>query len=148
MRGASADDPGLPTMIAQSVITNHSRDFQLLNLAPERGHPEQRGPFLIAQEGAAPNDPHQRHCAFYLTRRGTWVHQFLAFHLAPLARRELVEFDTAAEALTISGNLLGAPVVETLDSLQAWLRELHLDHALDLAGVEAARAKLQAQQKS
>jgi hypothetical protein len=135
-------------MLAHRAITNLGQDFQLLNLAPERGHPQQRGPFLIAQEGAAPNDPHQRYCAFFLTRRGTWVHQFLAFNLAPLARRELVEFDSAAEALTISGNLLGAPVVETLDSLQAWLRELHLDHALDLAGVEAARAKLQAQTNS
>jgi hypothetical protein len=135
-------------MLAQRVITNLGQDFQLLNLAPERGHPQQRGPFLVAQEGAAPDDPHQRHCAFFLTRRGTWVHQFLAFNLAPIARRELVEFESAAEALTASGNLIGAPVVETLDSLQAWLRELHLENALDLAGVEAARAKLQVQQKS
>ncbi len=133
-------------MIAHSVITNLSQDFQLLNLAPERGHPEQRGPFMIAQEGAAPNDPHQRHCAFFLTRRGTWVHQFLVFNLVPLARRELVEFNSAAEALTTSGNLLGTPVVETLDSLQVWLREKHLENALDLAAVETARAKLQAGQ--
>jgi hypothetical protein len=135
-------------MLAHRAITNLGQDFQLLNLAPERGHPQQRGPFLIAQEGAAPNDPHQRLCAFFLTRRGTWVHQFLAFNLVPLARRELVEFDSAAEALTTSGNLLGTPVVETVESLQAWLRELHLDNALDLASVEAARAKLQAQTNS
>jgi hypothetical protein len=132
-------------MTASHVISNQPQDFQLLNLAPERGHPEARGPYMISQEGAAPGDLVSRHCAFVLTRRGTWLHHFILFHLAADARSRLVEFPTAGEALAFARELTGDPRVETLDSVTAWLRELGHADALDVAGVAAERARLQAQ---
>ena len=117
----------------------------MLNLAPERGHPEARGPFMISQEAAAPGDPVSRRCAFVLTRRGTWLHHFILFHLATGARSRLVEFPTAGEALAFARELTGDPRVETLDSVTAWLRELGHADSMDVAGAAAERTRLQAQ---
>jgi hypothetical protein len=135
-------------MMANRVISNDYRDFQLLNLAPQQGHPEQRGPYMISQEGAAPGDPRSRHCAFVLTRRGTWLHHFIVFRLSREARARLVEFPTAAEAMSFAETLTGPCCVETPESIVAWLNELGLAGALDLAGLEADRARLQAQHAS
>jgi hypothetical protein len=132
-------------MHAIRTITNSPQDFQLLNLAPERGHPEQRGPFMFSQEGAAPGDPRARHCAFVLTRRGTWLHHFVVFRLSREARATLVEFPSAGEALAFAENLPRTPAVESLESILAWLCELGLANTAGRAGIEADRARLQAQ---
>lgn len=130
-------------MTASHVITNRFQDFKLLNLAPERGHPQDRGPFLISQEGAAPGDPASRQCAFVLTRRGTWLHHFILFRLTKDTQTRIAEFSSAAEALALADGLAGAVHIETLDSIIAWLTELGRADALDLAGVAVDRARLQ-----
>jgi hypothetical protein len=135
-------------MQATRTITNNFTDWQLLNLAPERGHPDQRGPYMISQEGAAPDDPHFRHCAFVMTRRGTWLHHFILFHLDPAARARVAEFDSATEIIRFAEELTGPVRVETPESLRAWLETMGFATALDEAGLEAERARRQAQATS
>jgi hypothetical protein len=100
---------------------------------------------MISQEGAAPGDAHFRHCAFVLTRRGTWLHHFILFHLDRAARARVAEFAAANEIISFAGQLSGPVRVETLESLRAWLDELAFAASLDEAGLEAERAQRQAQ---
>lgn len=105
------------------ILTNHYPDFQLQELGRWLGDGSQRGPYLISQDGAAPEDPQQRHCTFVLTRRGTWLHYYLFLALPEEVRRRCALFDTTREALECAGGLSGGPRVEDAHTLPELIRD-------------------------
>ncbi|MBL6765760.1 MAG: hypothetical protein ISQ14_12470 [Verrucomicrobiae bacterium] len=105
-------------MIAKRVITNRFTDFHLLNVAKTTSQPDARGPYMVIQTGSSPDDPEMRECSFALTRRGTWLHGYIFFMLPKSVRREIAVHETVADVMRIAEELMGKPVVESLDSLR------------------------------
>lgn len=115
------------------AITNRFQDFTLVNLAPLVHRTEGRGPYLVTQDGSAPDDPVQRACSFVLTRRGTWLHFYLYLALPEAVRAACAQFDTSQEALQTAESLPSRVVVEDVVSLQELLQQLGFEPA-DPAG--------------
>ncbi|MFM8469989.1 MAG: hypothetical protein ACKODH_08465 [Limisphaerales bacterium] len=109
-------------MLATRTYTNHYQDFQLLELS-KLLHTEGRGPFMVVQEGAAPDDSAMRHCSFVLTRRGTWLHYYLFLALPEEVRRRIAMFDTVPEVFARAETLPAHVRVEDAVSLQELLRD-------------------------
>ena len=103
------------------TITNNYRDAHLLNL----GSGGDRGPYLVTQTGAAPNDSLAKERMFVLRPDGRWV-DFNAYACQgkPEAMDEIV-FSTTTEVMAMFGKLLGRPQVLDLPieeaGLKAWL---------------------------
>ncbi len=110
-------------MIATHTITNHFTDFRMLDLSKLEHRLEGRGPYMLVQDGSAPDDPRMRECSFVLTKRGTWLHFYLYLALPKAVQRHCAQFETAAEALKCADCLPGKVVVEDAASLQELLHE-------------------------
>lgn len=113
------------TMIVKlaNSITNHFQDFHVQNLCQLVHHVEGRGPFIVTQDGAAPDDPRMRQCSFVLTKRGTWLHFYLYLALPEVVRNQLTYFDTIAAVMRGAETLPPKVVVEDASSLQDLLRD-------------------------
>lgn len=111
-----------PTMFATRTITNSYQDFQLLELS-RLLHTDGRGPFMVVQEGAAPDDSAMRHCSFVLTRRGTWLHYYLFLALPEEVRRRIAMFDTVADVFARAEAMPAHVRVEDALSLQELLHD-------------------------
>ncbi|MEN9575462.1 MAG: hypothetical protein RL514_3317 [Verrucomicrobiota bacterium] len=109
-------------MIATRTITNSYQDFQLLELSKLLHRTEGRGPFMVVQEGCAPDDSSSRNCSFVLTHRGTWLHYYLYLAL-PEAVRRVAMFDTVADVFARAETMPARVKVEDAMSLQALLRD-------------------------
>ncbi len=109
-------------MIATRTITNSYQDFQLLELSKLLHRTEGRGPFMVVQEGCAPDDSSSRHCSFVLTHRGTWLHYYLYLAL-PEAVRRVAMFDTVADVFARAEAMPARVKVEDAMSLQELLRD-------------------------
>ena len=107
-------------MLATRTITNSYQDFQLLELS-KLLHTEGRGPFMVVQEGCAPDDSSSRYCSFVLTHRGTWLHYYLYLAL-PEAVRRVAMFDTVADVFARAEAMPARVKVEDAMSLQELLR--------------------------
>ena len=107
-------------MLATRTITNSYQDFQLLELS-KLLHTEGRGPFMVVQEGCAPDDSSSRHCSFVLTHRGTWLHYYLDLALPEEVRR-VAMFDTVADVFARAEAMPARVKVEDAMSLQELLR--------------------------
>lgn len=125
------------------TLTNHFPDLQLLELGQWLGDGTRRGPYLVSQEGAAPEDPQQRHCSFVLTRRGTWLHYYLFLALPEEVRRRCALFETPAEALECIGRLQERPRVEDTHTLPELIRDAGFAPAASDAIGQALLADLQ-----
>lgn len=108
-------------MLATRTITNSYQDFQLLELS-KLLHTEGRGPFMVVQEGCAPDDSSSRHCSFVLTHRGTWLHYYLYLAL-PEAVRRIAMFDTVADVFARAEAMPARVKVENAMSLQELLHD-------------------------
>lgn len=109
-------------MIATRTITNSYQDFQLLEMSKLLHRTEGRGPFMVVQEGCAPDDSSSRHCSFVLTHRGTWLHYYLYLAL-PEAVRRVAMFDTVADVFARAEAMPARVKVEDAMSLQELLRD-------------------------
>lgn len=109
-------------MLATRTITNSYQDFQLLELS-KLLHTEGRGPFMVVQEGCAPDDSSSRHCSFVLTHRGTWLHYYLYLALPEELRRQIAMFDTVADVFARAETMPARVKVEDALSLQELLRD-------------------------
>lgn len=105
-----------------SSITNQYSDFHLLNLSELIHHTPGRGPFMVTQDGCAPDDPAMRQCSFVLTHRGTWLHFFLYLALPPRVRAQCAHFETVAELLQLADSLPPKVQVEDAATLQDLIR--------------------------
>ena len=118
-----------------SSITNQFQNFHVQNLCRLIHGVEGRGPFIVTQDGAAPNDPQMRECAFVLTKRGTWLHFYLYLALSEKVREQCAYFETVAEVLQRADTLPAKVTVEDAVSLQELLREAGFEpDASDLTG--------------
>lgn len=63
-----------------SEITNHYRDFTVVDLTPSISR---EGPYLVTQVGVAPKDLSCREKMFVLRRDGCWVGSQLLLELWP-----------------------------------------------------------------
>ena len=106
-----------------SSITNQFQNFHVQNLCQLVHHVEGRGPFIVTQDGAAPDDPQMRECSFVLTKRGTWLHFYLYLALPEKVRAQCAHFETIAEVLQRADTLPANVVVEDASSLQDLLHE-------------------------
>ena len=103
------------------AITNDYRDAKILDL----GSGYEKGPFLVTQDGVAPNDAVPKTRMFVLRPDGQWA-DFNAYACQgkPEAMDELV-FGTIGEVTAAFGKLLGRPRVAELpidkEGLQNWL---------------------------
>lgn len=103
------------------TITNHYEDAQVLNLGSETD----RGPFLVIQQGTAPNDQLLRKRLFVLRPDGLWA-DFNAYAAQgkPECMDEIV-FPTIAKVLETFSTLVGKPQIATMPvdeaGLKAWL---------------------------
>ena len=120
-------------MLATHTITNHFTDFRLLDLSKVEKRLEERGPFILVQDGSAPEDPRMRECSFVLTKRGTWLHFYLYLALPKGVQRHCAQFETAAEAMKCADCLPGKVVVEDAASLQELIHEAGFEPE-DVAG--------------
>jgi len=125
------------------VITNDYQDFQLLAVGRLMAHGEGRGPFMIVQDGIAPNDPQNRFCSFVLTHRGTWLHYYLFLALPEEVRRRCAVFETSTEALECAASLSGRPTVEDALSLPELIHESGFEPAQSDATGRALLEELQ-----
>lgn len=110
-------------MIASHTITNRFTDFRLLDLSKLEHRVEGHGPFMMVQDGSAPDDPKMRECSFVLTKRGTWLHFYLYLALPAEVRSRCAHFDTASEVLKRADSLSERVIVEDAASLQELLLE-------------------------
>lgn len=110
-------------MIATHTITNRFPDFRLLDLSKLEHRTSGHGPFMLMQDGSAPDDPKMRECSFVLTKRGSWLHFYLYLALPENVRRHCAHYPTAAEALKRADTLPDKVVVEDAASLQELLQE-------------------------
>ncbi|MBL9169200.1 MAG: hypothetical protein JNN07_15780 [Verrucomicrobiales bacterium] len=116
-------------------ITNQFQDFHVQNLCQLVHHVEGRGPFIVTQDGAAPDDPRMRQCSFVLTKRGTWLHFYLYLALPEVVRDQLTYFDAIAAIIQRAETLSAKVVVEDASSLQDLLHETGFKpEASDLIG--------------
>lgn len=109
-------------MIATRTITNSYQDFQFLELS-KLLHTEGRGPFMVVQEGCAPDDSSSRHCSFVLTHRGTWLHYYLFLALPEEVRRQIAMFDTVADVFARAETMPARVKVEDAMSLQELMHD-------------------------
>src|SRR6266540_4703466 len=102
------------------TVTNNYRDAHILNL----GSGGERGPYLVTQTGASPNDPLARERMFVLRPDGRWV-DFNAYVCQdkPEAMDEIV-FSTTTEVMETFGKLMGRPQVLDLPDDDAGLKAL------------------------
>lgn len=118
-----------------SSITNQFQNFHLQNLCELIHGVGGRGPFIVTQDGAAPNDPQMRECAFVLTKRGTWLHFYLYLALPENVRGQCTYFESVADVLQRADTLPANVVVEDAASLQELLHEAGFEpDASDRAG--------------
>lgn len=101
-----------------SAITNNFQNFHVHNLSQLVHRVEGRGPFIVTQDGAAPDDPKMRQCSFVLTRRGTWLHFYLYLTLPENVRAACAHFDSIADVMAHAETLPGKATVEDTASLQ------------------------------
>ena len=116
-------------------ITNNYRDAHILNL----GSGAQRGPYLVTQTGASPNDPFGKERMFVLRPDGRWV-DFNAY--ASQNKPEVIDdivFSSTTQIMETFGKLFGRPQILDLPvdetGLKAWL-----ERQKDGNSLEAARA--------
>jgi hypothetical protein len=110
-------------MIATRIINNNPQEFCIEELSRLLGNAG-RGPFMVTQRGAAPDDPQMRECVYVLTRRGTWLHFYLFIALPENVRRRLAMLDTIEETLERCEHLPAKVFVEDTHSLPELLAEV------------------------
>jgi hypothetical protein len=120
------------------TITNNYRDAHILNL----GSGDDRGPYLVTQTGASPNDAFGKQRMFVLRPDGCWV-DFNAYasQNKPEALDEAV-FSTTTQIMQTFGRLFGQPHVVDLpideQGLKAWLEHQESSNPLEAARAWAA----------
>jgi hypothetical protein len=93
------------------TLTNSYRDLQVINLDPWSGRP---GPYLVLQEGTAPNDPECRQATFVLRPDGCWVDINAYLSEGGLEGLEAVLFKNLAQIRALLDRLSLAPCVREL----------------------------------
>src|SRR5213595_3487315 len=103
------------------TITNHYRDSHVLNL----GSAGERGPYLVTQTGASPNDPLAKERMFVLRPDGRWV-DFNAYVC-----------QDKPEVMEAFGKLMGRPQILDLPvneaGLNAWIERQKSGNPLEAA---------------
>jgi hypothetical protein len=90
------------------LLTNDFIDFHLIDLGYNtHGH----GPFILRQEGMAPNSPDLYDDRFLLRRDGTWVINLTFFQLSEADQQAFVFKDIPEVWATVEA-LPGTPVIE------------------------------------
>jgi hypothetical protein len=107
------------------TLTNDYNDCELLNLGYNRnGH----GPYVVRQDGVAPESLRTQEDRFYLRKDGTWVLNVTALTL-PEKEQEQFIFENAAELYATVQDLGGKPVVE--DTLPPGKSRAELDATIE-----------------
>lgn len=93
-------------------ITNSFHDVRLVSLASwpkaaEITPKDRNGPYVVLQEGYDPEDLSMKAAEFVLGRSGAWLPLSLFYKLPVPERRAEFIFGTAAEVMSVMGNLGG-----------------------------------------
>ncbi len=96
------------------ALSNNFQDLRLVSLsawskASEIIPRDANGPYVVMQEGYDPGDPTMLPDEFLLGRSGRWLSLGLFYRLPVEDRRAEFVFGTAAEVMTVVGNLPSKP---------------------------------------
>lgn len=105
---------GEPVSMPTRFLTNDFKDCRLIKLDPTEPH----SPFIVAQEGVAPNDSACKTRMFYLQRDGQWIDE-VARSVRPDSEIGDIVFETPAEAVQLLATLFGRPRVRELPVTEA-----------------------------
>jgi hypothetical protein len=117
MNKPSSNSPGGEPKYAAVIDNDVSRcqllDISKLPLPPDIKCPQsERGPYVVLQKGAMPEDLYSRPLDFLLTKEGRWLPMFAFVQLPEQERDELCIFSTAAEAIQQLERLAGRAIVD------------------------------------
>jgi hypothetical protein len=87
-------------------LTNDFKDCRLIKLDPS----ESGSPFIVSQEGCAPDDMSCKTKMYYLQRDGQWIDE-IARSTRPDSEAGDVIFEKPAEAVDLLASLFGKPKV-------------------------------------
>ena len=91
------------------TLTNNLADCTLLNL--ETGKLG-RGPYVVRQDGVAPDSTDLKVYRFLLRKDGTWVNNLAVFVLPEAEQEAQFTFETITEVYALANALGGRPRVE------------------------------------
>jgi hypothetical protein len=112
-------------------LTNDFKDCHLIKLDPS----ESGSPFIVSQEGCAPDDMTCKTKMFYLQRDGQWIDE-IARSTRPDSEAGDVIFESPAEALELLSGLFGKPKVRQVSVTEAET-EAYIAKMQSLASPEA-----------
>ena len=95
--------------MSKRTLTNDYGDCRMIRLDPA----ERRSPFIVLQEGCAPDDMRARTRVFYLQHDGVWIDE-VARSKRPDSEIGDIIFETTAEAVHLLSSLFGKAKVRDL----------------------------------
>ena len=113
-------------------LTNDFKDCQLIKLDPADAH----SPFIVAQEGVAPNDSSCKTRMYYLQRDGLWINE-VARSTRPDSEIGEIVFETPGEAIQLLAKLFGKPHVRDVPVTEADV-EAYIARVQSAGSAEAA----------
>lgn len=131
-----------PSHMPMRFLTNDFNDCRLIKLDPAEPH----SPFIVAQEGVAPNDPACKTRMFYLQHDGQWINE-IARSTRPDTEIGDIVFETPAEAMRLLSTLFGKPHVRELPVTEADV-QAYITRAQNVGSAEAGFRGLLARYRS
>jgi len=101
-------------MPGKRFLTNDYKDCQLIKLDPHESH----SPFVVTQEGCAPDDCTAKTKLFYLQHDGMWIDE-IARSTRPDSEIGDIVFETPSDAIRLLSGLFGKPLVRALPTTEA-----------------------------
>ena len=136
MRGA--DHAAMP----KRTLTNDYRDCSLIRLDPAERH----SPFIVSQEGCAPDDMQARTRMFYLQRDGVWIDE-VARSKRPDSEIGDIVFESPTEAVQLLSRLFGKAKVRDLPITDADV-EAYIETVKSFSSAEEAYRLLLARHRA
>lgn len=119
-------------MPAKRFLTNDYRDCKLVKLDPHESH----SPFVVEQEGCAPDDWTAKTKLFYLQHDGQWIDE-IARSTRPDSEIGDIVFETPTDAMRLLSSLFGKPRVRQVATTEADA-QAYVARVQKITSVEAA----------
>ena len=123
-------------------LTNDYRDCSMIRLDPAERH----SPFVVMQEGCAPDDMQARTRVFYLQHDGVWIDE-VSRSKRPDSEIADIVFESTAEAVQLLSRLFGKAKVRDLPVTEADT-EAYIERVKSFSSAEDAYRNLLARHRA
>ncbi len=123
-------------------LTNDYRDCSMIRLDPAERH----SPFVVMQEGCAPDDMQARTRVFYLQHDGVWIDE-VSRSKRPDSEIADIVFESTAEAVQLLSRLFGKAKVRDLPVTEADV-EAYIERVKSFSSAEDAYRNLLARHRA